>query len=542
MILSNNNARDDETFELNFDQKNTLTMTASCYNDDYLVTLGTIFTLKSQKRTVDDLVILYNFNDVELNCIPAITDFIEIQKEKYTLTNKCNRLSLDTSFSHDGVIKFCNIKEAFETSNELLDKEEIWKNVQEQIKYYYQFYDEKYYALITAFIIATYYHDLFNAFPYLFLNGFRNTGKTQLGNLIASLSFNGVSSVNMSFASLFRLVDIFSPTLFLDEVEQFNNQEEKQDYRSLLNSGYKKVGSDVFRVNPDKNQQLEKFKSYCPKILASINDLEDTLRSRTITIPCQRNANPEYNSQDRLPEPTKFITIRDDLYISRLLFGFQIKEKNNELKAENFTEIRFDSRFWEMIKPMIIITQFFAPEDDFQDLLFILAKINDKITLEREENEEFAIIQVLKDCYETVSNFEGRNCWVEIKLIAEKFKEKMQWEKCSSRRIGKNLNMLGFEGRKRIGSGTLALIEYDNLRQKLQSINVALEERKALTEQQMIFSDTELIIKTIAESDACTITFLKDKLSVVSGLDSKLELLRRDGLLVFLNNTWKVVK
>src|SRR5207247_9946191 len=83
------------------------------------------------------------------------------------------------------------------------------------------------------------------------------------------------------------------PTLLFDEVEglcRAGKNDRAEAILALLNSGYRK-GQTVPRVLPKgKDFEIQFFPTYCPKVLACIGNLSDTITSRSIVIPMQRRA------------------------------------------------------------------------------------------------------------------------------------------------------------------------------------------------------------------------------------------------------------
>lgn len=593
-VLTTKEGLSNEDFELDYErkQKNTVKAIGDKLLDGLIITQGVKYPVKSKDTKDISLVILYNQNNVKLGYYPAPLNELTIAGETFTVVDRYGA-SLDTDMSREGVDKFLSLMGSECFSNEVMNKKDLWARVKKEIEYYYQFFDPRYYLIITAYVIGTYFHDFFSAFPYLWLNGFKKSGKTQLGNLIANLSYCGVASANMSLASLFRMVQKHSPTLFLDEMEQFNNPKEKQEYRSLLNSGYKRMGSDVFRINNENNMQLERHKSYCPKILASINDLQNVLRSRTIPIPCRKNIDPRYNSADREPSFDKFVSLRDDLYIARLLFAFAIITDYQELKSTSLFEDpplkpfglfepfepfektsenakdtkdakdpkgkkggllpfehQIDGRFWDMIKSLLVVGKHFAPEDEYNQLKQILFDVNKRIMVDEEENEEFIMLAVLKEAYEQQTMKEllvddnGIDLWIELQDLTDLFKEKIGWTKCSWKRVKNYMIQLGFdkaedqdhhpENRRRT-----MRIRYDVLKQKLSFLNYHL---KPYNKKENGFqSDFKKIITTIQNINDCCYNDIIDTLDDISGLKSKLAMLQKQGYIIYMDGVYKVV-
>jgi hypothetical protein len=118
----------------------------------------------------------------------------------------------------------------------------------------------------------------------------KRAGKTLCLDILEMLTNDAIAAANISPAALYRLVEKRRPTLLLDEVDAIFTKgrgadPSKEELRGLLNAGYRK-GKKVFRSN--KKGEIEEFSPFCPKALAGIGDLPDTVADRSIVIALQR--------------------------------------------------------------------------------------------------------------------------------------------------------------------------------------------------------------------------------------------------------------
>ncbi len=86
-----------------------------------------------------------------------------------------------------------------------VDKDELLLRLINILKKYIEFDNEKYYTLCAIWVIGTYFYKRFNAYPYLFLNAVKRSGKTKLLTLLTLLSYNAILTSNISTSSIFRL-------------------------------------------------------------------------------------------------------------------------------------------------------------------------------------------------------------------------------------------------------------------------------------------------------------------------------------------------
>ena len=164
------------------------------------------------------------------------------------------------------------------------DPVQVYLGVEYLYDKYVDFREEGASDVLALWVIGTYLYPLFEAYPYIALNGPKGSGKTKVVDLTAKLAFNMVASSNISPAALFRWVAATRGVLAIDEAERLSNTGDPvvQDLRLLLNAGYKR-GSPAIRIEGD-DRQVTEFEVYGPKMIASIREPEDVLKSRCITI------------------------------------------------------------------------------------------------------------------------------------------------------------------------------------------------------------------------------------------------------------------
>ncbi len=170
-------------------------------------------------------------------------------------------------------------------------------------------------TVLTLWTIGTYFYPLFEAYPYVALQGTKGSGKSKTIGLTEKLAFNARVSSSLSAASLFRIVQATRGTLGIDEGERlaYRNDPVAGDLRLLLNSGYKR-GSPALRVEGDgERREVKEFQVYAPKMLASIAGLEEVLGSRCIAVTMLRTMDERGNLaiSERAEE---WASVRHDLY------------------------------------------------------------------------------------------------------------------------------------------------------------------------------------------------------------------------------------
>ena len=135
--------------------------------------------------------------------------------------------------------------------------------------------------VLSLWAINTYLFEVFDFCPYIALvSPVKRCGKTTVLKLLASVTSRPEFTVNITDAALFRLIDARRPTLLMDEAEDL----QRSGLRTILNAGFEQAAT----VPRCVGQQVQDFHVFCPKALACIGPLPDTVADRSIIIPMRR--------------------------------------------------------------------------------------------------------------------------------------------------------------------------------------------------------------------------------------------------------------
>lgn len=140
---------------------------------------------------------------------------------------------------------------------------------------------------------GTHLFPIFDCFPYLaIVSPTKQCGKTRLLEVLGLLCSDAERTSNISEAALFRLIELHHPTLLLDEMEQLREKGERaQILRNLLNAGNRR---DAVAIRcADGGARIDRCNVFCPKALATIGSLPDTITDRAICIQMQRRTQAE---------------------------------------------------------------------------------------------------------------------------------------------------------------------------------------------------------------------------------------------------------
>lgn len=141
---------------------------------------------------------------------------------------------------------------------------------------------------VALWALATHCFDVFETTGYLALvSPEKGCGKTRTTEVLELIVAEPIRAVSISEAAMFRAIEAKRPTLILDEAEALSGKGERAEaVRSILNAGNRK-GASVPRC-VGQAHELQMFNVYCPKIVAAIRVLPDTVRDRSLVIPMQR--------------------------------------------------------------------------------------------------------------------------------------------------------------------------------------------------------------------------------------------------------------
>jgi len=156
--------------------------------------------------------------------------------------------------------------------------------------------------LVACYIIATWFLDAFTVIGYLWPNGEKGSGKTQLLTVIAELAYLGhMILAGGSYASLRDLAD-YGATLCFDDAENVMDLKRGDpDKRALLLAGNRR-GNTVAVKEPVNGRawRTRHVQTFCPRLFSAIRLPDTVLASRTIVVPLIRTADRAKANADPL--------------------------------------------------------------------------------------------------------------------------------------------------------------------------------------------------------------------------------------------------
>ena len=332
--------------------------------------------------------------------------------------------------------------------------ETLWEDVKVFVARHVDFLDERLYDVVTAWIFVSWIPEAFNAVAYLWILGPKESGKTRLLEVLQHLCYRAMLAAHISEAALFRSVEAYHPTLLLDEASEAYNRETAGTIQSLLNSGYRK-GQYVVRVGGIESGEpkLELFDTYGPKALAGLGGYKETLESRSILVPMEKNVRPVEFALDK--GEARRLRSRLLMWRFRRLCDLSDGSDSSDSPQGKVPKgLEFcDGRFAELYTPLVAV----ANDGETS----ILAYARDAFEASMDEERTSIEAQILSSILETKPHLESGK--FSASSVAEKFNEgRPDREKWRVESIGRVIKRLGFKA-KRLTGGTRGYL-YDEER------------------------------------------------------------------------------
>jgi hypothetical protein len=154
--------------------------------------------------------------------------------------------------------------------------------------------------MVSCYILATWFLDAFPVIGYLWPNGGKGSGKTQLLTVIAELAYLGqMLQASGSMATLRDLAD-YGATLCFDDAEHIMDLKKGDpDKRTLLLAGNRQGSCITVKEQGANGQWHTRYvQTFCPRLFSAIRLPDPVLASRTIIVPLIRTADPEKANAD----------------------------------------------------------------------------------------------------------------------------------------------------------------------------------------------------------------------------------------------------
>lgn len=135
----------------------------------------------------------------------------------------------------------------------------------------------------------------------------KRCGKSEMLSALGKLAYRPMQVSDIATAALFRSIELWSPTLLIDEVDAFLRDNEEA--RGILNAGFTRDSAFVIRCVGDDHIPT-KFKVWGGKALCGIGKIADTLADRSVPIRMRRKKPGEKAERLRHSDPALWDRLR----------------------------------------------------------------------------------------------------------------------------------------------------------------------------------------------------------------------------------------
>ncbi|MCW4024528.1 MAG: hypothetical protein NWF01_05785 [Candidatus Bathyarchaeota archaeon] len=344
-----------------------------------------------------------------------------------------------------------------------VEPNELYQETKNPLVNYMDLPDERLYDYLALWNIGTYYFPLFNSYPYVFLNGPSESGKSKLMTLCSCLSFNGKFSLHTNTPGIFRMIDRNRCTLFIDEREAVSSRL-NSEFRTMLLGGYKRGGlvqRMIWRENDDDYIPID-YPTYSPKMLANIAGIDNVLESRCMTIHMQRGTNVEKTTREVNINDTLWQQIRDKQFLFLMDNWKMVRQAYTDAEAVE----GISGRAWELWRPMFSLATLFG-ESTLANMRTLALETVAERRLDNADSHENLLIEALQ----TAVTEDQWYSLGEIKRVFASHLENGGW--VSEQYIGRMLRSFGFRNRRRMNHGFEYYITVETVARLAQSSGVA---------------------------------------------------------------------
>jgi len=217
-------------------------------------------------------------------------------------------------------------------------------------------------------VLLTWLYDAFNTIIYLRATGDAGSGKSELMRRIGLLCYRTMSANGAgSTSSLFRTVERYRGTVFIDEAD-INNSDTESDMIKFYNLGAMKnnpIWRTVEAIGPDgtKTFEVAAFQTFCPKLISMRKEFrDDAVGSRALTFKLQPREVSELKAAGISLEINAAMR-NQALILRNLLCRWRLKAWKPEIEINpDFYDLTISARLNQVAGPLLSI----ADEDPEQ--------------------------------------------------------------------------------------------------------------------------------------------------------------------------------
>lgn len=206
-------------------------------------------------------------------------------------------------------------------------------------------------TVLALWVIFTWLIDNVGVSPILAISSpEKRCGKTTVISILGNLVCKPILASNISAAALFRTIELWKPTIIIDEADTFIR--DSDELRGIINSGHTRPTAYVIRTTGDDHTPKQ-FSTWGAKAIAIIGSLPDTLHDRSIVIQLRRKLTNEKTEKLRHASPHLFNELQ-----RKLLRFANDHAQSIENSRPNFPEsIRISDRALDNWEPLLAIAK-----------------------------------------------------------------------------------------------------------------------------------------------------------------------------------------
>jgi hypothetical protein len=320
--------------------------------------------------------------------------------------------------------------------------------------------------MIGCYILSTWFLEAFNVVGFLWPNGDRGSGKTQLLNVVAELSYLGQTILaGGSYACLRDLAD-YGATLAFDDAEHLSDPRHTDpDKRALLLAGNRRGNTvPVKEPTPSGTWRTRHVNTFCPRLFSAIRLPDAVLASRSIVVPLIRTPDRQRANADPLDYakwPHDRSKLIDDLWSLALRHLPDLPH----YVAQVDTLATLTGRNLEPWRPLLTVGRWLE-DAGVEGLWTRMEALSQAYQQERPdlESADLMVLTIKVLCHyatnaTSATNMEGGAEWIctsaEIKAgvvtIATDEESGLDTEKLSTDRVGRVLGRMRFKKKPREG-------------------------------------------------------------------------------------------
>jgi len=309
-----------------------------------------------------------------------------------------------------------------------LDISRLATEIDAFIKSYLEMPFDSDYLILSMWVFHTYIIEKFNTTPILYFYGVKETGKSRAGEVLSELAFRAQRLTSLTEATLFRSVELFKPTLIIDEIKLLGKGG-NQGLADLIKTTYKR-GLKVSRINLNKSgeDQIEYYDTFTPLVICTTESIPDIIESRCILFTMQKNNNPQI---EKMIDKKWANDLRERLTIFRA--NYITKELP---EAQYIARGRLNEIMFPLYQSLLMV----GPErkNEFIDIVKRIQKSKEN---EDGMSMEAEIVKAIDDEYQ-----ETQNKQFLTQVISKRLNEiRSENEEISDRAVSNRIKRLGFD-------------------------------------------------------------------------------------------------